>query len=137
MSEKHTQFYVALSQPTDLRRSILETSKSALIAVRDFDKVRVIRHKKLELLGQLHKEFAVVRAGISRLQKALPKVPETALKKAKPKKETVSSVSQEVGSKAVEKQSKQQVQKAQKPATELERLEAELALIETKLSSLN
>jgi hypothetical protein len=132
MPEKHTQFYVALSHPTDLRRSILETSKSALIAVRDFDKVRVIRHKKLELLGQLHKEFALVRAGISRLQKALPKVPEASLKKSKPKKEApapVVALEEKVVPKTV-------APKVQKPATELERLEAELAMIETKLSSL-
>jgi hypothetical protein len=116
-------FFVGLNNASEVRRSLLEGSKTLIVSLKQFEKIKSIRKQKNDLMAKFNSQVNGVRTTVSRLQKTLPKY----------------TVAQP---KVVETESNEEVVTAPRKVakvtavTELQKLEEELAAIESKLSSL-
>lgn len=113
--EKEEPLFVGVANPINLRRNLLESSKGLLSVLKQMEKIKEIRAKKKEGMDGLHVLLRDVKNSLIRLRK---KVPAVAAKVHIPEQ-------------SVEKKEKIQIQK--QPQTELDKLEAEIAYIESKL----
>lgn len=130
-------YYVGVSDPVEVRRTILETSKSIIQAMHRYEKYKEFRAQKIELVKHLSKQMTELSSIITSLKSSLPKST-IKVKKAREeiqrqKKEVVEKVTEKI-SNTPNKQVIKQVPK--KELSELEKLELELSSIESKLSSL-
>ena len=116
-------FFVQIKEPSEVRRSILESLKEILEMLQRFEKFRHIRHDKLMKIQKLR---VLMRDANKLLGDLKSRLPQTSLKgvAVKEAKQT---------KKPAKKREAQPQQKKEK--TELERLEAELSAIESKLKS--
>lgn len=120
-------FFVRVREPDEVKRHILESLKEVVELLHKFERLKQIRHEKLE---KIHKLKDLVKEANKMLGGLKIKLPHTNLKAAvaesKPKK-----VPEKKNAKATEKKV------PQKEITELQKLEAELSAIESKLKSLS
>jgi ribosome-associated translation inhibitor RaiA len=121
-------FYVSISNPTDLRRTILETARSNVTILKSYERVIALRQQKRDTIAAFNEQVATIRTAANRLQRLLPKyqAPKTAKNTAKVTVEPEVEMPQTLATPIVE----------QKPITQMDALEAELAEIERKLGSL-
>lgn len=112
--------YVGLNQPIEIRRNLLESSKMMVQVLQKYQNSLNIRERKLkevERLRVLLKELTILTQKLKRM------MPQTDLRAAKPnaqvKKKTPAPPKPEYG------------------ASEIDRLDAELSDIESKLSRLS
>lgn len=124
-------FFVKLSNPFDARRNVLEAQKDIVKGLQRYENIKFLREKKLENIGKLRVIIKELLKLISGLKSALP---QTKLRETVKVKEKIKIVKK----KAAKKEAKEVVEEkeAKKPIGELEKLEAELDAIESKLSSL-
>ena len=112
------KFYVGLQRPKELRRNILETSRSTLHALKHFYALGELRQEKLELLNQLKNEVKELNLLMGKLDSALP---EHEVIKAKPqKKKTPSKKGKKKAAKKKSKPKKSHMQKLQDSLMDIE-----------------
>jgi chromosome segregation ATPase len=115
-------FYVNVESPVELRRKLLETSKSVVLALQKFEKFKLERIKKLENYDLLKRNIKEINDLVVRLKKELPAIklpkreePRRIAVKAAPKSKPVVMMSR---------------------ASAADKLEKELSEIESKLKAL-
>ena len=114
-------FYVGVKEPVSLRRSLLESSKSVIQGLKDYEKLKSIREER-------HKKILEFRDKINEIIVLL-----SGLKEHLPKHELKEDVY--VKSKA-EKTNKGKTRKTKIKTDDVERLEKDLAEIESRLKSM-
>lgn len=122
-------FFVRVKDPVEVRRNILETLKEIVEVLHRFEKFRQLRHEKIEKISHLR---VLLRQSNKMLGELRGKLPQTNLRAA------VSREAPAHKSHHKRKKSKSTEEKApqKKEMTEVEKLEAELSAIESKLKSL-
>ena len=120
-------FYVGVSEPLVKQREILQVTAEYLRMLQNIEKLKKIHLVKQKLLTEFSKQMSVLRTDSSNLYKLLPKY-------NFPKKVNPFAASHRILS--IEPVKKRKVIKKVKPKTEMDLLEAELAEIEGRLSSL-
>ena len=121
----HEIFFVEVKDPQEVRKNILESLKQILETLQRFEKFKQLRHEKLTKIQKLRN---LVRDSNKIMVNLKAKLPQTSLK----------GMVHHENAKPVQKapQKKAPVEKPQKRrSTEIERLEAELSAIESKLKS--
>lgn len=122
--KEENPLFVGISEGNELRRNILECSKDILESLKEHEKFKAVREEKIKLIHQFKGEIKEISKLINTLRKNLPKVKDVGIKKAEVKRV---------------KEEKPKAVKVEEPKgkSELERLEAELDEIESKLDSLS
>ena len=129
--ESNGLFFVQIKEPSEVRRNILETLKEIVEVLQRFEKFKHLRHEKLEQINKLRSQLKDANKMLGSLRL---KLPQTNLR-AMPVREAPSQPKKPHHKKG--KNVKTAEEKApKKEATELEKLEAELSAIESKLKSL-
>ncbi|MBI2575741.1 hypothetical protein HYV84_00880 [Candidatus Woesearchaeota archaeon] len=117
--EKEDGIFVGVKDPLRVRKDILESSRDVLEGLKSYESFKQVREEKRMLFEQLRSDARSISLLIGRLRGELPqlKVPAAKVEKAKEQPQP--------------KQGKMvpAVEKA-KPATEVQRLEEELAQLE-------
>lgn len=125
-SEKEKAFYVGVKEPIDLRKNLLECSKIVVKSLQKYERFKDIRKKKIENIINLKGIIKEIKKLNNNL---ISKLPETKIKAERKEKTTIPK-----GKKEVEGEiSKTEIKKT----NELEKLEAELSSIESKLNTLS
>jgi hypothetical protein len=128
--KKEEDYFVGISDPIKVRKSILESSRSVIQSLHRFERFKSIRQKKIEQIHKLNSIMKEVRSLVGRLKLELPKVP------VQPKKKPVK---QEPEDEVIERKPQVVLVKPKqqpKVRSELERLEEELGKVEKKLADL-
>lgn len=115
-------FFVQIREPSEVRRSILESLKEILEMLQRFEKFRHIRHEKLMKIQRLR---ILMRDASKLVGELKAKLPQTSLK----------GVAVKEDSKPRKPAKKKEESQPKKSKSELERLEEELSAIESKLKS--
>ena len=126
--------HVGISNPADVYRLILETSKGTIEHLREFERLTTVREEKNKLLKDFSKLVNSMKSDVAFIEKQLPKqdvhftLPQESVivKRDEVKLQAVTKVSQPVEEKKV----------IREPSSEIEKLEMELQAIENKLSGL-
>ena len=122
-------FFVIAKDPSEIKRSLLESLKDIVESLQRFEKFKSVREEKLENVDKLRTDIKELIKLNSSLKAAMP---ETKLrisldkKKSKDKKKIV----------RVEEKHEEIETEVSKPMTELEKLQSELSVIESRLGSL-
>ena len=120
--ESNELFFVQIREPSEVRRSILESLKEILEMLQRFEKFRHIRHEKLVKIQKLR---GLMKDANRLMGELKAKLPQTSLKGAVARED----------SKPKKPAKKREEQHPKKGKSELERLEEELSAIEGKLKS--
>lgn len=125
--------FAGVRNPADVRRNLLEASRAIVETLRRYEGIRAVREKKLVLTHKIREEIKEVYKLVYRLRASLPTV---IFKPLYVKNEHIPA------QKAVKKEKPAVIKAAaiaqpKKPRNELDRLEAELAEIESKLNSIS
>lgn len=120
-------YFVKLDEGRNIRRTILESSKSSIQILKDEQELLQLRERKKVLLSQARKEFKELNKLLGQLEKAMPQLTKKELDELRPKKVIV---------KKTTKTTKKAVKPEKKELTKLEKLEKSLHLIETRLNKL-
>ncbi len=124
MVKKNHEFFVSISEPISLRRTLLESSRSIIHILQEFERLKNIRKEKMGLIHNLDSVMKEIFSLTSKLKSELPKIPKK--KVSKPvKKESV---------KKIHSKSKKLVPKTR---SALEQLQTELDDVEKELSQLS
>ncbi|MBU0461219.1 MAG: hypothetical protein KJ574_01395, partial [Nanoarchaeota archaeon] len=67
-------FYVHLSEPVEIRKSILESSRQAVRLLQRYESIIELRVKKTEQINNLRKNFRELTLLINKLKQEMPKV---------------------------------------------------------------
>lgn len=127
MAQKKTNdFYVNISDPVSVRRNILESSRSIIHALQDYEQLKSLRSEKLALMQNLDNVLKEISSLMSKIKAEIPNVPQTKVKKTKAKE--TKKVKKEIAVK------KEEIVPKKKSA--LESLEEELNSIENQLSEI-
>ncbi|MFO7710252.1 MAG: hypothetical protein R6V53_00640 [Candidatus Woesearchaeota archaeon] len=127
-NEKHI-YYIGIEDPKDLQKEVLSAAKGTIVTLKNYEKLKHGRKEKVELFSKLKQDVQQINHLLGKLNTLMPETKLRHLphrekkeeKKPEPKKET----------KPKEKK------KAKKPVqSELEKLENELQMIESKLSGI-
>ena len=123
-------FFVQVKEPNEIRRNILETLKDIVEVLKSFEKFKRMRHEKLERINHLR---VLIRQANKMLGDLRIKLPQTNLRAASVK----DAAKQDKKVHHRKKKGKSAEEKIpKKEMTEVDKLEAELNAIETKLKSL-
>jgi len=136
---KETPLFVGVPNPDSLRKNLLECSKEFLLILKRIENIKIYQEEKNKLISAISNQLKDVKTLINKLKKNLPSVTiikslDVAKKVGMSKKDTdekdigtfVSSNEKVSNKKSVIKKSKM---------TELEKLEYELEMIESKLTN--
>lgn len=125
MGNEKELFFVNIEEPLNTRRTILESSRSAIHLLQDFEKLNSIRKDKINSIHQLDSVLKEINSLSAKLKTEFPKIQ---IKKdsSKEKKETKKSI-----------KNKSNIVKETHKKTELESLHDELAEIEAQLKSIS
>ena len=133
-NKKGDEFYIKISDPIDMRRNLLESSRSVLKCMQSYERLIDVRDKKLKatiILRSIMKETNLLS---SKLKKLLPVCNTKRFKQKSIEKE------EDEGEPIIEEEMPIQElpDETQSPSgDELEKIEAELAKIEGSLSKLD
>lgn len=122
--KEENPLFVGITSGDELRRGLLECSKSILESLKEYENFKGLREEKIKMIYKLRGEIKEVSRFINKLRTNLPKVKEVGIKKPEFKKA---------------KAEKPKMIRVEKPKgkTEIEKLEEELSEIESKLNSLS
>ena len=134
-------FFVKIKDPTEVRRSLLESLKDIVESLQGFEKFKAIREEKLGNIIKLRNDVKDLIKLSSSLKATLPETKlRIALEKAKKVKRRKHKAGEKTPNKPEKKAAKTGAKetKAEKPRpmTDLEKLESELSAIESRLASL-
>ena len=117
MKKEETPLFVGITGKNELRKSMLECSKDILELMKEHENFKSTRLEKTKLLSQLRSEVREITRLLNQIRNVIPKVSgNTETKKPEPKAKPI------------------KIEKTEK--TEIEKLEDELAMIESKLNSI-
>lgn len=122
-------FFVQIKEPVEVRRNILETLKEIVEVLQRFEKFKQMRHEKLERINKLR---VLLRQANRMLGDLRGKLPQTNLRAAAARESPVHKAHH----KKRKKSKKEDKEPQKKELTQVEKLEAELSAIESKLKSL-
>jgi hypothetical protein len=126
---KDESFYVGIRDPTQFRREILSASKNIIISLKQIEILREQRKQKEIFQAELSKKVREINFLVGKLKNLIPEQKLRAIPS-----ELIKPVSSEI--KQTKKELKQDNNKVkQKHLTELDKLERELALIESKMQT--
>ena len=124
MAKKSSQpFYVGISDPTDVRKQLLYSSKDLLSSLKAYERVKEIRAKKLETMYAYRRALEEVYTLCKKLRRVMPSAP-------MPKTPRAVEIRDD------EPEKKSIAPPAPKDLETLKHLESELDAIERKLSTL-
>jgi hypothetical protein len=131
-------FFVGISDPIELRRSVLESSKDLLHYLSRFEKFKNVRNEKAEYVAQLNDVTAEIKKLVNKLRTALPQTKLRAQLHKREEKVAKAAAEKVKARKRVEKQATlaPRPMPKKKPTTDLEKLEAELSAIEGRLTKM-
>jgi len=147
-AEKKEVFYVSVQDPIELQRSLLESSKEMLQMLARYEKFKEVRKEKHETIFSLKAEIADLQKMVNKLKVLLPethlrialKQERARMSKAKEKKGKESQKKVQKGKVVLKTAAVEVVAKeehlSRTELSELNKLEAELADIESKLGTL-
>lgn len=117
--EKKELFYIGVRNAVDIRRNILESTKEFVQVLQMYESYAKLRPEILKKTEKLQSDIQMIKRWNSRLKRILPETGLRAepIKKKKPEKKLKEG-------------------KPEKPASELEKLESELNIIESRLSKI-
>ncbi|HLD88908.1 MAG TPA: hypothetical protein VI894_01750 [Candidatus Nanoarchaeia archaeon] len=127
-------FYVGIKEGTELRRSILESSKDAIQTLQRLERLKEVKTKKQSKIHELKELIREINKLNSRLKLDLPK---TKMMEESPKKEKVERREERIDPLQEIKETGEikEIKKAGK--NEIEKLGEELRMIEEKLGKLS
>lgn len=133
--EKAEEFFVSVSNSGAIRVSLLQSRKLTLESMKLFQTIKHIRNQKIEEKNKLRKQLRQISSAVTKIKLIMPKVniiPEKKepIKKPEPPKQPEPVQPEPIQPPPVQPE-------PPKPPTELERIEAELAEIEGRLSDLS
>ena len=130
-------FFVGIQDPIELRRSVLESSKDLLHYLSRFERFKNIRNEKAEHIARLKDVTSEIRTMVNKLRIALPKT-NLRVKLQEAHKIAVKKPAKEKQVKLTEKKPAPAKEAPAKPKhmTDLEKLEAELGEIESRLTKI-
>ena len=131
-------FFVGIPDPIELRRSVLESSKDLLHYLSRFEKFKKVRNEKAEYIAQLNDVTAEIKKLVNKLRTALPRTKLRAQLHKRERKMSKSAAAERKARKKAEKQATlaPRPMPRKKPTTDLEKLEAELGAIESRLTKM-
>src|SRR3989338_5938559 len=120
--QENELFFVEIKEPGEVHRNILEALKEIVELLQRFEKFRHVRHEKLARIQKLRVLMKDANKMLGSLKAMLPQtgIRVSAAREQKPKK-------------AQKKKEAKEEKAPKKEKTELEKLEAELSAIESKL----
>lgn len=125
-------YFVQVREPTEVRKHVLETLKQIFEMLQRLEKMRQLRHEKLQNIEKLRSLFKSANKLVAALKL---KLPQTNLRIA-PAKES-SHHKKSAGKKSKTSVAKEKMEPApQRQPSDAEKLEAQLNAIESKLRSL-
>ena len=124
-------FFVQVKEPNEIRKNILETLRDIVEVLKRFEKFKYIRHEKIENINKLR---GLLRETNKMLGTLKAKLPQTSLR-ATVVKETTKQP-KKIHHKKGKKSKVVEEKMPKKEMTEVDKLEAELSAIESKLKSL-
>jgi len=124
-------FFVQVKDPNNARRHILESLKDIVEMLQRFEKFKRARHQKLE---KIHKLRGLIKDANKMLGILKLKMPQTNLRAAA--KDSSPKPKNARHAKHAKKKPKEAEKPQKKEPTEIDKLEAELNAIESKLKSL-
>ena len=127
--ENNELFVVMIKDPAGVRRHILETLKEIVEVLQRFEKFKQTRHEKIEKVNRLRALLRQTNKMFGQLKGILP---QTNLRATIEKEMPAHKVHDKKKKKAKEEEKAPQ----KKEMTEVEKLETELSLIESKLKEL-
>ena len=119
-TEEEKAFYIGVKNPENLRRNILESSRDIIGILKQHHKLKQLRDQKKDAAEKLNAEIKEIKSGLAKLKKAFPAVP------VRDKPVDVSLESKAAPSEPMTK----------KVMSEVDKLEAELQQVESKLANL-
>ena len=126
-------YFVQVKDPGGVRKQILETLRQIFEMLRRFEKLKQLRHEKLEHINKLRSLFKDANKLLGTLK---VKLPQTSLK-ATVIKEQVHSKKHHAKNRKAPKDMKEKPEAApKKELSDAEKLEAQLNAIESKLKNL-
>jgi len=132
-------FFVGIPDPVEIRRSVLESSKDLLHYLSRFEKFKHVRNEKAEYIAKLKDVTAEITKMVNKLKMALPKTKLRAKLHGRERRLRTIAAAEEKAEKRKEKQARLKIEKAKpprRPMTDLEKLEAELGAIESRLTKM-
>lgn len=126
-------FFAQVKAPNEVRRNILETLKDIVEVLQRFEKFKRIRHEKLE---RIHKLRGLIKDANKMLGTLRLKMPQTNLRASAAAEAPAHKKAHHRKKKKAKSSGEKQEKAPKKEMTELEKLEAELGAIESKLKSL-
>lgn len=71
-NETHDVFYIGISDPVDVRRSLLESARETIHFMKRYEKLKSVRTEKIQMLLKLDTEVKELRALLAKLKKMFP-----------------------------------------------------------------
>lgn len=133
--KKEELLYVGVSDPAEVRRNILKTSKDIIEMRKKYEMFKRTRAEKLGVIFDLTETTKEVRSLVARAKKMLPRLPKEYMEESKPAPKQVKEKPKPVAAKQKQPEIKRPVFVPQKK-TELDKLHDELSEVEEKLGSL-
>ena len=130
MPTKEKGFYVGISNPVDVRRNILETSKEIIHVLKRYENFHHIKEAKRAEMNKFRSMVDEINQLMLRLKTSLPPVRMEDL----PRREAAETTRKAAEPVAVKRA--KAMQEGTAPSSELDRLEQELGKIEDKLKGL-
>ena len=124
-------FFVQVKKPNDVKRDILETLREIVETLKRFEKFKRIRHEKIE---KIHHLGVLLKQANKILGNLRLKLPQTNLRATAARESP--SQPKKVHHKKKKKMKAAEEKAPKKELTEIDKLEAELTAIESKLKSL-
>jgi len=136
-TQKKHVYYAGLSEPIEVRKSILEASREVLQSLQQFDKFSAVRREKKQAIADLKSNVSEINRLFSELKSHLPNAAQApAVKAATQKHELKVSATAQMTKQKSKKQKEPSVKLKPKELSELEKLEKELGEIENKLGGM-
>lgn len=119
------EYYVGIKNPNDLRRNLLESSKSVIMSLENFERIKQIESEKSELKNRLKDDVKEMKILFSKLEHLIPEEAISGIKKTDEKQKTHSL-----------KQVLKLTPKNNFEDKEIQKLQKHLSMIEERLNKL-
>ena len=130
------KFYVGISEPDEVRKYVLESSKAMITTLKRYEAFKKTRMEKAELIAKFNQILKQISILSNRLRKQFPeagiRVPTLNVQTEQNKVQA----GKKVGAKAAVGRPEQMMMQKKVEKTELQRLEEELLMIERKLNAI-
>ncbi len=116
-------FYVGINEPSEIRKNLLLSSKTILTSLKKYEQIKNLRKQKAEYIIQLSSNMREITTLMNKLKSNLPN--------AKIRHLDIKPTKQEP-----EQKKSEEPKKMVKFASEIEKLEREIAMVEQKLKNI-